>query len=178
MRRFFNRLGCNLGRRLGPAWIQVLAALLALLIGVAVYLLDRSPERVYFIPDAWSTGEFSGTFFGPVGLYLPTFTHTFGFSLLTAVVLRPSRWAAVAGCLLWWITGSLLEVAQSNAMASWIARNLPIWFADWPVLDNAANYFLAGAFDPLDLLSIFLGALVAWIVLLLTRRLEHNSQAT
>ncbi|MDH3976881.1 MAG: hypothetical protein OEU86_00080 [Gammaproteobacteria bacterium] len=176
MRRFFNRLGCNLGRRLGPAWIQVLTAMIALLIGVAVYWFDRQPERVYFIPDAWSTGAFNGTFFGSVGLYLPTFTHTFGFSLLTAVVLRPSRWSAAAGCLLWGVTGSLFEVAQTNSMASWIARNLPVWFNDWPVLDNATNYFLAGAFDPLDLLSVFLGALLAWRLLVATNRLEHEAQ--
>ena len=66
-------------------------AFFALAVGVAVYLIDRSPGSVYFIPEWLSLSDSVNRMFGVIGNYLPTFVHPFAFILFTAVVVNPTR---------------------------------------------------------------------------------------
>jgi len=153
-----------------PVIIQVIAAVIVLLIGILVYLLDRPGTSVYFIPNSWSFGEGIPPIFGAIGDHLPTFSHTFAFILFTSAVLEPWRWSAVVACAWWWFIGSLFEIAQTDAWAMAIASRVPGWFAEWPLLDNVADYFLVGYFDLMDLVSIAVATICAFIVIQLSYR--------
>ena len=150
--------------------IQFIVALMALAIGVLVYLLDRPGTSVYLIPDGWSPGGGVAPVFGELGGFLPTFAHTFAFTLFTSALLEPWRWAAVVACAAWWFVDSLFEIAQSDAWSGVIAAHVPVWFADWPLLDNVAGYFVGGHFDWRDLVSISVATVSAFIVIRLSHR--------
>lgn len=144
----------------------------ALCIGVLVYVLDRQAESVYFLPDWLSLHTQAGSVFGSIGDYLPTFIHTYTFILLTVVVAVPAIAKLIPVCLAWLIVDTLFEVAQIEAIAQWIAGHTPGWFNGIPFLENTADYFLMGTFNALDLLSIVIGTLAAYLtVIFLTRRI-------
>ena len=153
-----------------PQLIQFMVGLIVLSIGVLVYLLDRPSTSVYLLPDSWSFGQGIAPVFGGLGDHLPTFAHTFAFILFTSAVLEPWRWSAAAACIGWWGLASLFEIAQSDTWSAAIASRVPDWFADWPVLDNVAVYFVYGYFDLWDLSSIALAAVCAWLTIGLTHR--------
>ena len=156
--------------RARPELIQVIAAVIVLTIGVLVYLLDRPSTGVYFIPDSWSLGNSIAPVFGAIGNHLPTFAHTFAFILFTSALLEPWPWSAVTACTGWWAVGSLFEIAQSDSWAAAIAARVPQWFADWPLLDNVADYFIVGYFDGFDLASIGAATVCAFVVIQLSYR--------
>jgi hypothetical protein len=124
---------------------------------------------VYLIPNSWSLGAGMPPVFGAIGDHLPTFAHTFAFTLFTSALLEPWRWSAITACAGWWVVGSLFEIAQSDPLATTIAERVPGWFADWPILDNVPGYFIAGHFDFPDLVSIGIGAVCAFVVIRLSQ---------
>jgi hypothetical protein len=146
-------------------------ALGALCIGALVYVFDRQPEFIYFIPGWLSLESQTGGLFGKIGNYLPTFIHVYAFILLTVVVAVPTMTKLLPVCLTWFCLDSLFEIAQIDAIAQWVAMHTPTWFFGIPFLENTANYFLMGTFDVIDLLSIAVGTLAAYLtVSILTRR--------
>lgn len=143
----------------------------ALGVGVLVYVFDRQPELIYFLPGWLSLNSHLDGLFGSIGNHLPTFLHVYAFILLTVVVATPSITKLIPICLAWFTLDTLFEVAQIDAIAQWIALHTPGWFAGIPFLENTSNYFLFGTFDVVDLLSITVGTIAAYItVSVLTRR--------
>lgn len=134
-----------------------------LLVGVLVYVLDRPTESTYLLPGWLSISSMTGGFFGVVGNQLPTFVHVYAFILLTAAGAVPAVSGITPVCLGWFALDSLLEIAQMEPIAHWIAMHTPDWFAGIPLLENTAGYFLAGTFDVLDLASIAAGTLAAYL---------------
>ena len=150
----------------------------ALTLGALLYLLERPAARTYFIPRALAEAlqpAGGAGLFGPLSPQLPTFLHTFALCLLTAALLRVGWRGALGICGAWLVIGALFELGQQATAAEWLARHVPAWFRHVPVLDNTASYFLHGRFDPLDLLSIVLGAVAAFVLLLATRRFDPSS---
>ncbi len=154
---------------------RLFTGLAALALGALLYLLDRPAERTYFIPqflaDAVQPDGGAGLF-GGLGQQLPTFLHTFALCLLTAALLRVGWRGALGICAAWLTTDALFELGQLPGAAEWLAQHMPAWFSHVPLLDNAAGYFLHGRFDPLDLLSIATGAVLALPLILATRRFD------
>lgn len=143
----------------------------ALGVGVLIYVFDRQPEFIYFLPGWLSLNSHLGSLFGSIGNHLPTFLHVYAFILLTVVAASPSISKLIPVCLAWFTLDSLFEVAQIDAIAQWLAIHTPAWFADIPFLENTTRYFLLGTFDVIDLLSIAAGTITAYItVSVLTRR--------
>jgi hypothetical protein len=143
----------------------------AMCVGVFVYVSDRQPEFVYFLPTWLSLESQLAGLFGSIGNSLPTFIHVYAFILLTVVVAVPSITKLIPVCLGWFTLDSLFEVAQSNPIAHWIGSHTPAWFNGVPLLENTADYFLMGTFDVLDLFSIATGTLAAYLTIaLITRR--------
>jgi len=143
-------------------------ALLLLTTGIMVYLLDRG-AAVYFLPD-WAAGHTGPTIFGPLGDYLPTFIHTLAFILITAAVLRPWSKLLPGICAAWFFIESLFEVGQLATHDSRIVAAVPAGFDGVPVLEATANYFIRGTYDPLDLVSIGLGGVIAYAVIRISKR--------
>jgi len=145
----------------------------ALIVGVLVYVFDRQPEFIYFLPDWLSLNGQFGSHFGILGNYLPTFLHVYAFILLTVVVAVPTITKLFPVCLAWFCLDSLFEIAQIAPIANWVTTHTPAWFTGIPFLENTANYFLMGTFDVSDLLSIAAGTIAAYLtVSLLTRRVS------
>lgn len=142
----------------------------ALSIGVLVYVLDRQAEFVYFLPGWLSLHTQVGSVFGSIGDYLPTFIHVYVFILLTVIVAVPAIIRLIPVCLAWFTLDTLFEIAQLNPIAQWIGSHTPGWFSGVPFLENTADYFLMGTFDTLDLLSIAIGTLAAYLTVALTTR--------
>ena len=142
--------------------ILVSVAVVALLIGVTVYLIDRSPGSVYFVPDWLSMSDSFNRIFGVIGNYLPTFVHPYAFILLTTVLVKPTGQNILISCVAWFTVDSLFECAQKKSVAQWLVSFTPT-FDGVPVLENTRNYFLRGTFDVFDLISITLGTIAAYL---------------
>ena len=158
-----------------PFVLQAVPALIALLVGTAVYLLDRQPETVYFMADWMGRGDHARPFFGALGGYLPAFIHVYAFTLLTVLVAAPSRAHALAICLFWLVVDSAFEFAQIGVVARAVADHVPGWFAGIPFLDNTSRYFLAGTFDVLDLYSIAAGSFAAYLTIVISTRGNYEN---
>lgn len=165
------------------AIVPLAVAGLALLIGVVIYVLDRSVEHVYFLTQWTTTGSnetvIFGQYFGTLGQNLPTFFHSYAFILLTMAVVVPYRkyqrnilWV----CIVWFVIESLFEIAQMDFIAHIIANWVPAGFNNIPFFENTSNYFVTGTFDVLDLLSIVAGTLTAYLTIMYLYRKEFSSE--
>jgi len=152
-----------------PSVLHALIAIIALFLGLQVYLYDRQPEHVYFLFHHFSLAHGHHSLFGVLGNYLPSFVHVYAFILLTVAVAGLSNARLIGTCAAWFVVASLFEVAQHPVISPIIAAAVPAWFARVPILDNTAAYFLNGTFDPLDMLSIVLGTIAACVTILPTR---------
>jgi len=154
--------------RLGMAAIVVFA------IGTLVYVVDRRPDHVYFLPEYLSFVHDSERLFGRLGDHLPTFAHVYAFILLTKVVNPASR--ALPVCAFWFGVDVLFEIGQSGAVAPILAELIGTRLDGIPILENSAAYFLGGSFDWYDVLSIAIGALAAWVTLSNYKESNHGIQ--
>lgn len=149
----------------------IILGAIGLLIGTLVYLIDRNPEQIYFIYHNnidLSLYQSLPNLFGPVGNSLPTFIHVFSFILLTAGLVTCSKRGYIVICLFWVFVDVLFELGQK--FKTWSVMMIPDWFSTIPYLENSRNYFLYGSFDFKDIGSIILGAILAYIVLLITTK--------
>ncbi len=134
-----------------------------LLLGTLVYLVDRPSEQGFLFN--LSLSQFTPTLFGVLGDSLPTFAHVFAFSLLTVALLRPSIKVGTVVCLGWFFLDAAFEVSQHPSVAQWVTTLIPSWFEHIPILEQTEGYFVYGTFDPADMLSIAVGAMVAYLVI-------------
>lgn len=148
-------------------WTRISVAILILVLGTAVYVLDRPAGAAPFF-DPVSFSHWFPRIFGQLGENLPTFSHVFGFSLLTAAWLGGGRRVGLGVCLGWWFVDTVFELGQHAAVAQRVFDLLPDGLGSVPILSLAERYFLFGTFDTGDLLSIGLGAIGAYLVILLT----------
>lgn len=123
----------------------------ALGIGVLIYLIDRSPEQLLIcqhLPCPAALAEIA------LGDSWPSLIHCFAFSLLSVALLAPrTPQGAAAICGYWVMLTLLIEGAQ------------------------LFNYgYLSGTFAVGDVVALFTGGLMAWLVVCraeLCRRVVH-----
>jgi len=156
-------------------WAQVAVAVFVLFVGTLVYVLDRPGESVLF----FSTVNISGllpSLFGRIGESLPTFSHAFAFSLLTAAWLGEGERIGFSACLTWFGVDTACEVGQHPQISERLVQFIPGWFERLPILKQTDVYFLSGTFDVGDLISIALGAAAAYLVTVCTtsRHIHHG----
>lgn len=158
---------------------QLFIGIAVLLVGVLVYLVDRPPDTAYFL-TGWakniSLHDRIPNMFGPAGKSLPAFAHVFSFILITAGILGCRRRGYLYICLFWLFVDGAFELGQRYDSIP--LRLIPAWFEGIPFLENTANFFRLGTFDYLDLVSFFLGTVLAYIVLVTTmeRREFHENE--
>lgn len=156
--------------------VHLSAAIAALAVGLLVYLIDRQPASVYFVPDWLVLAKNTAPIFGGIGNHLPTFLHVFAFVLLTILFVTPGPSKVILICIGWFTVEVLFEIGQITPISQWITGLVPTWFDGIPFLENISNYFLAGTFDSLDLLSIAGGVIAAYLVYLITASKSSNQQ--
>ena len=145
-------------------WSQVAVAVFILVLGTLVYVLDRPADSVPFFSGINMAHVFPEVF-GRIGESLPTFTHVFAFSLLSAAWFGGSRRIGLAACLVWFAVDAAFEIAQQAWIAQQLGEFIPTWFDSLPILNRANAYFISGTFDTGDLISIALGATAAYLVI-------------
>ncbi len=141
----------------------IFTAVAALLLGTAVYLLDRDWANTLllapFVAYQWPTSAVFGAFGG----FLPALLHAYAIPVLIIVALRPWPWTRPWVCLLWFTIASTLEWLQSDAAEAlfFAADRLP---GDMPLLTYLESYAVQGQFDNVDLLATGVGCITALAV--------------
>ena len=151
--------------------LQVLIGLAGLLVGSLIYLVDRPPEKTYFVYSSSINISLYNTIpniFGVIGNSLPDFLHVFSFILITAGLTYCQKRGFLIICLSWFLVDCAFELGQKfNDLALII---IPDWFTGIPFLENTENYFLRGTFDYIDLIAIAFGTAIAYFVLITTSK--------
>ena len=157
-------------------FVRILFAGAALVLGLVVYLLYRSPESVYLLPVGLFPESSSASLpgFEVLSRYAPSFLHVYAFILLTAIVLVMSHVTALIISAAWLCLELVLEIGQSESVSTVIVSWLPMWFRDYPFLENIGPYFSLGTFDSGDMLAIVCGSVAAYLTLRLTENREHS----
>ena len=162
-----------------PAMLSLVMAVVAMILGIVVYLLDRQPQTVYFMSEWMALGDGQSSAFGLLGQHIPTFVHVYTFILLTMALVVPEeryRQYLIPVCIGWFLLDALFEIAQLDFFAQRIVGWVPDWFANVPFLENSASYFINSTFDILDLLSIGLGAIAAYATIqIILKRSTHSA---
>jgi len=162
-----------------PGAMFFVMAVVAMILGIVVYLLDRQAQSVYFMSDWMALGDGQNSVFGLLGQHIPTFVHVYTFILLTMALVVPEECYSkylLPVCIGWFALDSLFEIAQLDFIAQRIASWVPGWFANVPFLENTASYFVNSIFDVLDLLSIGLGTLAAYVTIqIILKRSTHSA---
>ena len=150
-----------------PAMLALIAAL-ALALGIIVYVTDRDTSRAVLIP---SIATFAGSkVFGALGQWLPSFLHTFAFSLITAAALAPRSTPRYGACVAWAAINVGFEIGQHPLVSVRLAEALLGPMHGWPLVQPLARYFVHGTFDWGDIAAAMLGAFTSATALRLTHR--------
>ena len=145
---------------------------MALAIGVLLYLTDRSSARALLIPAVQGLAGLH--LFGDGGQWLPSFIHTFSFSLFTAAALGCSVKPRHGACACWCFINLAFECGQHTQLkVFWADAPQGGWTAT-PWGQPLAQYFLRGTFDVADVAAAVAGALAAAAVLSLLSLLQAN----
>ena len=142
-------------------FVLATAALLLLLLGTLVYVLDRPAGSAWLLPAQWQV-QTTASWFGRAGEWLPSLAHGFAFSVLTALLLpRSRRWAAAA-CAGWAAIDTLAELGQHRAVSAWLAQQIEWLFNGSPWGARLAHYFSRGVFDTADVAAGLTGCALAY----------------
>ena len=154
---------------------QLLSGIFLLVLGSLVYVIDRSPDQVYFtryLGIHLKLLDSDPRILGSIGLRLPAFFHVLSFSLITGAFFSASKKRYLIVCLGWLLVNCCFELGQKYKS---IALKLtPAFFEKIPFLENTRAYFLKGTFDIYDLAAFVLGALAAYGLLLITGRHQKS----
>ena len=138
-----------------PASALTGLALASLVLGTLVYL-SRPAGALFLTPDLTAGLRHSlPAVFGPLGGSLPSFTHAFGFTLLSALALGVSRRTALLSAALWLSIEIIFEVGQHTSVAAQL-ETLGL---------RHSRYFQSGTFDPCDLAACAVGVGLALLAL-------------
>ena len=133
--------------------------LVLLAVGVLLYLSDRQTSRALLIPAV--QGLTGLHLFGAAGHWLPSFVHTFSFSLFTATALGPGSVPRHGACASWCLVNVAFEFGQHAQLKAHWADALQGGWAATPWVRPLAQYFLRGTFDVADVAAALTGAMAA-----------------
>lgn len=145
---------------------QLLIGFSVLILGALFYYFFRSSEHTYFL-NRLGIYSHPKNIFPPIiltiGYSLPSFIHVFAFTLMTASLIADQKKGYLIVCLTWFAVDVSFEISQG--LDNILIPIIPKWFSHILILENTRNYLLYGSFDYLDLLSIALGSVAAYLFL-------------
>lgn len=150
---------------------QALIGSALLLAGIMYYLLGRNPDNVFAIHSIHWLYELNLRNIHPhinnINIISPSFIHICSFILLSAAFLptvSKERYGIL--CILWSIICCFFELCQ------FFKPTIPnILFDLWGIgsaFELIHDYFRYGTYDHNDILFTLLGAIIAYIVLIIT----------
>ena len=157
-----------------PTSKLMLAAAVALLAGVAIYLVDRQAD-VYFLSDLSLPAISLPPLFGELGRHLPSALHVYAFILLTVICLPRGQRYLVAACSSWLAIECLFELGQHPVLQHRVTALVPQWFDGVPLLEASETFFINGRFDQLDLAAAAVGTVAAWLTVHYSYRSYHEN---
>jgi hypothetical protein len=140
--------------------VLIFTAVAALLLGAAVYVLDRDWASSMFLEPLADYQWQRSAVFGAFGRFLPALTHAYAFSVLIIVALWPWPRTRLCVCLLWFTIASTLECLQSGVGDAWLFA-LDRQSCDKSLMAYLERYASQGTFDNVDLLATGVGCLTA-----------------
>jgi hypothetical protein len=143
-----------------------------LIFGLFFYILFR--DQTYFMYK-FNIGNFQllHNARGVIWNSFPSFVHVFSFSMITASLIKDSRFRYFVVCTFWLMINCSFEFFQKyKAFALGIT---PSWFESIPFLGNTKNFILNGTFDLMDIFSIFAGAVAAFCVMVITSQRREKA---
>lgn len=145
-------------------------AFTALAAGLAVYLLARPAGTLCCLPHWLYLDHSTGEGLTRLGGQLPAFLHTYAFILLSAAATAPWPCLTIPICAFWCLLEGLCEIGQTAAVSAVINGLVDTQSVNFPLADRIVNYFVAGRFDPFDLLAIMMGGLSAFLTIKIIQR--------
>lgn len=150
---------------------QLLIGILVLGLGILVYVVLRSPDKIYFtrfLGIHHVSYDVQSPILITIGNRLPAFLHVFGFVFITASFFSYAKRTYTIIAIGWFFTDALFELGQKyKIIASRLVSDI---FDQIPFLESTKNYFLLGTFDIFDLVAYALGALMAFLILMATAK--------
>lgn len=158
--------GCATARNAGVCYSSGrnlslgLLACLVLVVGSAVYVLDRGSGSIAFLPPGWTGVGHPGAVFGPVGQWLPSLAHSFAFGLLLGIWPRRQSLRVMA-CLAWTLIAVAFELGQLPAVSHAAGALLAGPLSQLPFAEAVSASLRHGRFDLLDLVATLVGGALA-----------------
>ncbi|MBN1387592.1 MAG: hypothetical protein JW965_04050 [Bacteroidales bacterium] len=138
---------------------------LALILGSIEYFAGR-PDSIVHFQLYFSNASIAPAvpdIYGALGNYAPTFFHALSFSLIS-ISLLAGWFTKEFLCIFWFLLDSLLELGQLIITRSLAYKIIPGSLSESQVINRVIDFFEHGTYDLLDVLSIFLGCLIAYLI--------------
>jgi len=140
-------------------------ASLSLCCGIAVYFFFRTTDSLRLLQIAGIHEYFTSTTLQLTPTWpnlvnaVPSGTHTFSFSIFTAIALGLTKRTLFLSCIAWVSINGLLEVSQ-------LAESCPLQIAqcDYRLCRTFCACFTNGTFDWYDMAFLFVGGALAFSV--------------
>lgn len=139
------------------------STILALLLGTAVYILDRDWTTTLLLAPVASFQPETNNVFGELGHVLPSFLHAYAFSLLIILALGRTRHARRIGAVGWFMCAAVLEVLQADLFRP-LFIDSTTHSAAQTMTNSFQAYFVNGHFDPSDIAATALGCIAAFVI--------------
>ena len=133
-----------------------LIALASLFLGIYLYYFERNGFLIFDSVQSLKILDI----FGPIGNNLPSFLHSFSFSLLTVLIIGFKKKWIIYSSVFWFIIELIFELGQMQIIANkLIALGLtPNGFL--------GRFFYYGKFDIMDVLASFIGVILSLLICL------------
>lgn len=140
-----------------------ISAILALVAGTLVYLLDRDWASLLLLAPfaSWQPGQ--AGLFGILGGNLPSFFHAYALASLLIILLGQTPHARQVGASLWFVTATALECLQADQLAT-LLGTAGVFGSKPGFTASIYAYIDNGHFDPGDIFAAALGCAAAWAV--------------
>jgi hypothetical protein len=145
--------------------VLIFTAVLALLLGTAVYILDRDWSSSLFLAPYNNYQQRKYTVFGVLGGNLPSLMHAYAICVFLLAALWPWPRMRPWVCLMWFLIAAFLECIQHRAVCMWLFDHERL-VDKIPLVETLKGYAMQGQFDIVDLIASGIGCLAALIVTL------------
>ena len=139
------------------------SAILALLLGITIYVLDRDWATTLFLAPVARYQPESAGLFGSLGHTLPSFFHAYAFSLLLILALGRAKYARQIGAAAWFVLAAGLEAVQADYFHPLFVSSDAQPGAS-TVVSSIQSYVVNGQFDPADVAASLLGCVAAFVI--------------
>jgi hypothetical protein len=162
---------CSNENQVSLAGSRVMSALVALLVGTLVYVVDRDWNTALFLAPVAHWQLQPSSWFSGLGNVLPSFLHAYAISVLLVVVSRHWRGSAPWVCAGWFVVAAALECLQADVVTAGLFDGLRFSTNNLFFL-ALQDYAMLGRFDTNDLMATALGCVAAFAA---TTRLGRSS---